>query len=227
GLLLATEDAAEQVSDPSAGSAATPEQTAEEIAEAAPSSIDGGRTSAATGTGLVSETTGQPGHDERSEHRQQLGKEAGFGLPAGPEALLHGRAVRAEQVAEDLLAIGGVNERQRVVPGEDVRVVILQGGRGQGLCLAGLDLEVETAEKGGEGAPDGVRRRVGVGAETFGDLVDGKAAQDLFHHRAHEGSSVGGSEPTRCRRLRASPGRRGSDSRDRGCRRTPSPPGPR
>src|SRR5690606_23596289 len=85
GLLLAAEDAAEQVSDAAVGSAATPEQAAEEIAEeiaeAAPSSIDGGRTSAATGTGLVSETTGQPGHDERSEHRQQLGKEAGFGLP--------------------------------------------------------------------------------------------------------------------------------------------------
>src|SRR5690606_15043868 len=131
GLLLAAEDAAEQVSDAAAGSAAgsaaTPEQAAEEIAETAPSFIDGGRTSAATGTGLVSETAGQPGHDERSEHRQQLGEEAGFGLPAGPEALLHGRAVRAEQVAEDLLAIGGVNERQRVVPGEDVRVVILQG----------------------------------------------------------------------------------------------------
>src|SRR5690606_8890050 len=188
GLLLAAEDAAEQVSDPSAGSAATPEQ----IAEAAPSSIDGGRTSAATGTGLVSETTGQPGHDERSEHRQQLGKEAGFGLPAGPEALLHGRAVRAEQVAEDLLAIGGVNERQRVVPGEDVRVVILQGGRSQGLCLAGLDLEVETTQQRRKGPADGVFGSVRVGAETFGDLVDGKAAQDLIHHRAHEGSSVGG-----------------------------------
>src|SRR5690554_288477 len=45
GLLLAAEDAAEQVSDPSAGSAATPEQTVEEIAETAPSSIDAGRRS--------------------------------------------------------------------------------------------------------------------------------------------------------------------------------------
>src|SRR5690606_19285897 len=59
-LLPAAEDAAEQVSDPSAGSAAPPEQTAEEIAEAAPSSIDGGRTTATIGAGLVTETTGQP-----------------------------------------------------------------------------------------------------------------------------------------------------------------------
>src|SRR5690606_17816718 len=105
GLLPAAEDAAEQVSDPSAGSAATPGEAAEVIAAGAPSPIDGGRASAATGTGLVPETTGQPGHGERGEHRQQLGQETGFGLTAGPEALLDGRAVRAEQMAEDLLAI--------------------------------------------------------------------------------------------------------------------------
>src|SRR5690606_5177630 len=126
------------------------EDPAEQVTEDATAGATGTARGRAAGQ-LAADALGQPGQHDRGEDRQELLDEVVAGPAGRAEAVHHDVGVVAEDVADDLAAVLGVDLVEVHAAVDDGGGLVLAQRPGQGLgALRILRVELHTSDEGGQ-----------------------------------------------------------------------------